>query len=82
MLQNVETRKEKLAYSVKEAAKAISVSPSHLRSEINAGRLKAKKYGMRVLILDSELKAYLESCEDYTDWKSKKNSQSNENNSK
>lgn len=49
----------KLAYSVADAARLTSLSEAHLRNEIRAERLKARKIGKRVLILAESLHQYL-----------------------
>lgn len=49
----------KFAYSVEEVATKISMSKSHVRNEIRAKKLKAKKCGVRVLILEKDLQDYL-----------------------
>lgn len=41
---------DKLAYSVKEAAEALSVSPWLVKEEIAQGRIRAVKLGARVVI--------------------------------
>ena len=51
---------EKLAYSVEEIAKLTTLSKPFLRNEIRAGRLKINRFGRRVLVLDKNLKDYLE----------------------
>ncbi len=56
----VVTDKTKLAYSVAEASEITSLSKAYLRNEIRAKNLKAKLVGRRVVILDAELKTWLE----------------------
>ena len=41
---------EKLAYSVKEAAEALSISATTLKEEIYQGRITAVKFGRRTVI--------------------------------
>lgn len=65
MLSNEMTTTTKKAMSVQSAALDIDVSVPFLRKEIRQGNLKAKKVGRRVLILNSDLQAYLESKEDW-----------------
>lgn len=51
------------AYSVKEAAKRLSLSEVQVRREVKAGRLAARRSGgkgFRVLIPASALRAYLD----------------------
>jgi hypothetical protein len=50
----------KLAYSVEELSKKTSLSEAFLRNEIRAGRLKAKHFGRRVLILAESWRQYSE----------------------
>jgi excisionase family DNA binding protein len=57
----------RLSYSVATAAEATGLSKSHLRREIGAGRLRAKRSGMtddgeptgNFIILAAALEAYL-----------------------
>jgi len=58
----------KLAYSVEEISEQTSLSKPFLRNEIRAGRLKAKLFGRRVLILKEDWTAY---ADDKEIWKSK-----------
>lgn len=58
----------KLAFTVEEAAEATGLSKTHLRSEMNAGRLASRSTSFnakdepvgRRLILARDLEAYLE----------------------
>jgi len=50
----------RLAWGLAEVASALGVSLGFLRKEIRRGSLKAVKVGRRVLILDQDLKRYLE----------------------
>jgi len=52
---------DRLAYSVVDAAKAVSISRSQLYLEIKAGRLKTVKVGVRTLVLADDLGAWLNS---------------------
>lgn len=54
---------KKIGRSVAEVASVTSLSKSFLRIEIKAGKLKARKFGRRVVILDADLEKYLESAE-------------------
>lgn len=54
------TTSRKIAYSIVEAANLIGVSPQHLRNENQRGKLKFARSGRRILIMDSELRRYLE----------------------
>jgi excisionase family DNA binding protein len=50
---------QKVAWSVAEISEATGLSIGFLRSEVRTGRLPVKKFGRRVLILDSDLRNYL-----------------------
>jgi hypothetical protein len=50
---------QRIAYSLQELEDATSLSRRFLRLEIAKGRLHAIKIGARVLVLASELEAYL-----------------------
>jgi excisionase family DNA binding protein len=50
----------KPAYAVAEIAEVTSLSLAFLRNEIRAGRLRVQRFGRRVLVLDADLRAYLE----------------------
>jgi excisionase family DNA binding protein len=50
-----------LAYSIKEAARAIGISRSSVYTEITEGRLRVRKSGRRSLIFDVDLSAWLKS---------------------
>lgn len=49
----------KIAWSVLEVSQATGLSTPFLRREIKRGILPTKRFGRRVLILDSALQAYL-----------------------
>ena len=51
---------ERLAWSLKDISKNTGLSLGFLRNEVRAKRLLIKKFGRRVLVLDSDLKTYLE----------------------
>lgn len=51
---------DRLAYSIKQTAHLISVSPSKVRLDIKAGRLAVYKLGGRVLVPAHALAEYLE----------------------
>jgi excisionase family DNA binding protein len=53
------TKPHKIAYSVEELSNTTSLSKAYLRNEIRAGRLKARRFGRRVLILAEEVEHYL-----------------------
>jgi excisionase family DNA binding protein len=50
---------DKLAYTVKEAARAMSVSRATMYSRINDGTVPVYQFGGRTLILRSDLEAVL-----------------------
>ena len=50
---------QKVAWSVAEISEATGLSIGFLRNEVRMGRLPVKKFGRRVLILDSDLRTYL-----------------------
>lgn len=49
----------KMAYSVDEISEATTLSKAFLRNEIRAKRLKAQRFGRRVLVLKNDLDLYL-----------------------
>jgi len=51
---------EKLAWAIDEAARSTGVSKGYLRKIIAAGELKTTRAGRRVLIRDSDLRAWLD----------------------
>jgi hypothetical protein len=55
----------KLAYSVPALAESADISRSKIYEEMEAGRLKAKKFGSRTLILGDEAKRWLDSLPDF-----------------
>ncbi len=50
----------KLAYSVDDISRETTLSKAFVRKEIKSGRLKATKFGRRVLVLNQNLTDYLE----------------------
>jgi hypothetical protein len=54
-----------LAHSVEAAAYAAGVSGQEMYNKLNAGKIRGIKWGKRTLILDSELRRYLESLPAY-----------------
>jgi excisionase family DNA binding protein len=58
-MQNETENQGKLAYSVEEISEQTSLSKGYLRNEIKANRLKAQKFGRRVLVLNEDLQNYL-----------------------
>jgi excisionase family DNA binding protein len=59
MLDAVTKKQEKKAYSVEEISEQTTLSKAFLRNEIRAGRLKADRFGRRVLVLAKNLDTYL-----------------------
>jgi excisionase family DNA binding protein len=51
----------KLAWSVAEISEATGLSPGFLRNEVRRGELPTRRFGRRVLVLDRDLQAYLNS---------------------
>lgn len=56
----LQTENLKKAHSVKSAAAQFDASVPFVRNEIRNGKLKAKKIGRKVIIMDSDLQIYLE----------------------
>ena len=50
----------KIAWSLAEISEAIGLSQGFLRNEVRRGNLLTKKFGRRVLVMDGELRRYLE----------------------
>ena len=50
---------DKVAFTIKEAARASGLSQSLLYVAIGRGELRARKCGARTVILDTELRRYL-----------------------
>ena len=57
------TNQKKKGYSPKTAAVLIEASVSFIRSQIKLGKLKAKKFDRKLVILDKDLDAFLEGQE-------------------
>lgn len=51
----------RIAFDIVEAARAARLSRATIFAELNAGRLKARKYGRRTVILRDDLMAWLNS---------------------
>jgi excisionase family DNA binding protein len=49
----------RLAMSVKDAARRLSVSPSFVRQEITRGSIRPVRLGRRVLISEAEIERYV-----------------------
>jgi excisionase family DNA binding protein len=54
---------EKIAHSLADAAQLLGVSSGHLRNEHRRGKLRLVKSGRRTLLMDAELRRYLEALE-------------------
>lgn len=54
------TETTKKAFSIEEISKQTTLSKAFLRLEIKRGKLKAKHFGRRVLILNEDLQNYLQ----------------------
>ena len=52
---------DKLAYSIDEAVKILPIGKTKLYEEIKAGRIKASKFGARVLIPTTSMQEWLSS---------------------
>ncbi len=49
----------KMAFSVEEIAEKTTLSKAFLRLEIKRGKLKVKRFGRRVLVLEADLREYI-----------------------
>ena len=56
-----------LAYSVAEAAKALSVSKNYMYQLLRAGEIQSKRSGRRAIIPVDALREYVERLPDYVD---------------
>jgi excisionase family DNA binding protein len=65
MLEDM-TDLQKMACSIDEVSRQTSLSKPFLRLEIKRGRLNAKHFGRRVLVLNQDLKNYLNKAEQTT----------------
>lgn len=63
-MQNVTMQRK--AYSIKTTAEQIDASVPFVRLEIRRGKLRAKKLGKKVVILDSDLETYLNGQQDWS----------------
>ena len=59
MVDEPRTQRDKLAFQMKEAARASGICKAKLYQEIRAGRLKSVKVAGRRLILRDDLEAFL-----------------------
>jgi excisionase family DNA binding protein len=60
MQNQSQTLDDPLVYSIPDAARRAGLSSSNVRLRIQSGELKARQMGRRVLILDADLRAWLE----------------------
>ena len=60
MDQQTESHNPKLGWTFEELAKSLSVSVPFLRLEVKRSRLKAAHLGRRVVVLDTEVRRYLD----------------------
>ena len=51
---------QRVAWSLAEISEATGLSLGFLRNDVRRGSLPTRKFGRRVLVLDQDLKAYLE----------------------
>jgi hypothetical protein len=54
----------KLGWTLDDLARSLSVSVPFLRLEIKRGRLRAAHLGRRVVVLDGEVRKYLDGAND------------------
>jgi excisionase family DNA binding protein len=55
---------QRIAWSLAEVSEATGLSLGFLRNDVRRGALPTRKFGRRVLVLDQDLKAYLEKGSD------------------
>ena len=55
-----QTKIQKLAWAIEEAAESTGLSKAYFRKIIRAGELKTTRAGRRVLIRDCDLRAWLD----------------------
>jgi hypothetical protein len=56
---------DKLGFTISELADVGPFGRTTLYEEINAGRLRAKKYGSKTIVMPDDFKAFLASLPDY-----------------
>lgn len=61
----------KIAYTINEAAHALSISRGHLYKLLSEGHLTRRKVGKRTLILRDELESFIRSCPS-TKWRDRR----------
>ncbi len=57
---NKSITKTRIAWSLADISEATGLSMGFLRNEVRRGALPIRKFGRRVLVLDEDLKIYLE----------------------
>jgi hypothetical protein len=63
-IMDEEQTSRKLGWTLEELANSLSGSVPFLRLEVKRGRLKAAHLGRRVVLLDSDVRCYLEDAAD------------------
>jgi excisionase family DNA binding protein len=51
---------ERIAWSVSEVSRSTGLSPSFVRKQIKLGKLRGRKKGRRLLVMNKDLRAYLD----------------------
>ncbi|MDQ3259074.1 MAG: helix-turn-helix domain-containing protein [Acidobacteriota bacterium] len=59
-MDNIATAPQRKAWSLADIAEQTGLSVGFLRNEVRATRLPVRKFGRRVLVLDSDLQRYLD----------------------
>lgn len=62
----------KLSFSIEEASEFLGIGRTKLYEAINKGKLRAKKYGKRTILLKDDLDDFLINLEDYPSQQSHK----------
>ena len=62
----------KLSFSIEEASEFLGIGRTKLYEAINKGKLRAKKYGKRTILLKDDLDDFLINLEDYRSQQSHK----------
>lgn len=63
MIENIAKKHTKLAWTLQEISQETSLSVEFLRIEIKRGKLKRKKFGSAVRVLNKDLTEYLTQSE-------------------
>lgn len=64
MDEDKRSKSQKLGWTFEELANSLRVSVPFLRLEVKRGRLKAAHLGRRVVLLDAEVRRYLDDAAD------------------